>query len=236
VLEDLDATEGLAAVRAILLDLGKNDSAFLHRAVNSLFESAPDLLLPIAVLTLTDVLGSPADDRAVRFAAALQCVVAATALHRAGPRGAPDHLEVLAGDYLYAQAAVLTSRLNQLSIMRGLSRAIKLLCRNSLEHPTEPGLRPLFELGAEAVACLLTLDPERAQAVVGYGRLLDRLRASHDLSGAHHEARCFAEHFASGRAIGRICALAERVASSAALALGTVHPLSASNGAAAGKD
>lgn len=197
-------TPGVDRVRFLLGRVGADDGAFVQQVLASVLEAAPDQLRPLSALVLADSAGWPGDERVVRFAAALQCVVAATAVHRgwsaAGENTARDHLQVLAGDYLYAQAAVLVAQLHDVRLMSALSAAIMELSASPEQVPGSLSLAPLFQLSGMGVGILLDLTGERAYAVATYGRVLDQCAARREglaaqwarVAAAGQAARLFA--------------------------------------------
>jgi hypothetical protein len=174
-------TPGLDRVRFLLGRVGGEDGAFVQQVLASVLDAAPDQLRPLSALVLADAAGRPGDEPVVRFAAALHCVVAATVVHRgwfaAREDTGRDHLQVLAGDYLYAQAAVFVAQLHDLRLMSALSAAIMELSASPDQQPGSLSLAPLFHLSGVGVGILLDLSAERAHAGATYGRLLDACAA-----------------------------------------------------------
>lgn len=190
---DVTLLTGVSRVEALLRDLGAGDGEFLHQVIGDLLFAAPDMLRSTTGLLIADTLGAGDDDRVVRFAAAVQIVYAAMHTHqqvRLAHEPAGGNLVVLAGDYLYAQAAVIAAGLEHLPVMALLSEAIKEICRQGLDGPLdtladdaagrEPALGAvgLFELSAVGAA-LLADAPAAAVAVAGrYGAALDTLTSA----------------------------------------------------------
>jgi len=190
---DVIAATGIVRVEQLLRGLGAGDGEFLHQVIGDLLFAAPDMFRPMVALLVAEALGAGDDERVIRFAAAVQIVYAAMHTHqqvRLAREPAAGNLVVLAGDYLYAQAAVIAAGLEHLPVMALLSEAIKEICRQGLEEPLggsvneaakpEPpaGALGLFELSA-AGAALLAGAPTAAIAAAGrYGSDLDALTSA----------------------------------------------------------
>jgi hypothetical protein len=131
----------LARVHALLWHLGDADGAFLHDLVRTLLDGPRDAHRAAAALLLARAIGDEVPAAVVQLAAAVQIVHAASLAHRFGnpdlERSLDERLVVLAGDYLYAQAAVLTAGLGNLAVMAELAESIKALCRAVM--PSERG-------------------------------------------------------------------------------------------------
>ena len=193
---------GIVRVEQLLRGLGAGDGEFLHQVIGDLLFAAPDMFRPTTALLVAEALGAEGDERVVRFAAAVQIVYAAMHTHqqvRLAREPAAGNLVVLAGDYLYAQAAVIAAGLDHLPVMALLSEAIKEICRQGLEEPQgviagatpindasvgavhpdrRVGAVGLFELST-AGAALLAGAPAAAIAAAGrYGSALDALTST----------------------------------------------------------
>ena len=193
VAADVAPITGVPRVEALLRDLGAGDGEFLHQVIGDLLFAAPDMLRSTTGLLIAETLGAGDDDRVVRFAAAVQIVYAAMHTHqqvRLAHEPAGGNLVVLAGDYLYAQAAVIAAGLEHLPVMALLSEAIKEICRQGLDGPLDaladdeasrepaPGAVGLFELSAGGAA-LLAAAPAAAVIAAGrYGAALDTLASA----------------------------------------------------------
>jgi hypothetical protein len=192
----------LAAVGQVLRTIGSDDGRVLHGIVSDLLLATDDLLRPAIVCLVARALDSDGDPRVVQFAAAVQLVHIAAQAHQirtADVTGEPrDHLTVLVGDYLYAQAAVLTAGLRHLSVMAMVSEAIMGICRRAVAEtargslPSIPGPESecqsegLFELSASGPAVLLGQE-HQVQSLAAYGRALDEWW--HGSRSARHHAQ-----------------------------------------------
>ena len=146
----------LLRVHELLWRLGDADGAFLHDLVRGVLDRPIDTYRPAAAILVAAATREYVPQFIIQFAAAVQIVHAASFAHQfagwAEPDYAPsldDRLAVLAGDYLYAQAAVLTAGLTNLNVMAALAESIKAICRTELapnrrqresEHPQLPPL------------------------------------------------------------------------------------------------
>jgi hypothetical protein len=167
----------LARVHALLWHLGDADGAFLHDLVRTLLDGPRDAHRAAAALLLAKAIGDEVPAAVIQLAAAVQIVHAASLAHRFGnpgpERSLDERLVVLAGDYLYAQAAVLTAGLGNLSVMAGLAESIKALCRavmqserRSLAGPSGAGG---VEEAGEPAAAVVRADPPDARADQAHG-------------------------------------------------------------------
>lgn len=184
------ARDDIDAVQRLLATLGERDDAFLHHVIGSLLEWPPDSLRPTVALLIARALGRPADEETIRFAATVQVVFAAALAHRVGMNGLDerrDQVTVLAGDYLYAQAAMITARLQRLDLMAMLAETLKRICRDDALYAldnNQEALRDavpygLFSFAAAGAALLAGADHRTAATLGAFGTALDDLANRH---------------------------------------------------------
>jgi hypothetical protein len=189
---------GLGEVQRAMLGLGADDGPFLRHVISALVGLPGDLLRPAVALLIAQAIGKEADGRVIRLATAIQTVYAASLAHRqimnGGTDAETDRLMVLAADYLYAQAAVITAGLDNLQVMAMLAESIKQLCQDAMpdtpaavvEAATQPrasggascgsaatGSHGLFQLSAAGTGRLLSCDDATMACLAAYGTLLD---------------------------------------------------------------
>ncbi|HWE63992.1 MAG TPA: hypothetical protein VHB98_19940 [Chloroflexota bacterium] len=184
----------LDSVLQMLHALGRDDGPFLQSVISALVLAPTDMLRPTVALLAAHALGRHGDPPLIRFAAALQIVYAASLAHRPsvedGAGAEHDHLTVLAGDYLYAQAAMLTASLEQLTIMSMLSATIMSICRSEasgIDAPVVPCAADpqtsadggLFRLSAAGAAVLCSAEASLVEALASFGQLLDSIWNRH---------------------------------------------------------
>lgn len=182
----------MARVHELLWQLGDADGAFLQDLVRTLLDRPRDAHRAVAALLLARAVQAEVPDTIIQFAAAVQIVYAASLAHRTLVAGtaAPDlddRLVVLAGDYLYAQAAARTANLKDLQVMARLAESIKAICREGTQVAATPRATSqedgLFRLSLWGTAALLRLAPDLQTAVALVGQALDSAAAGHDPDG-----------------------------------------------------
>jgi geranylgeranyl pyrophosphate synthase len=174
-------------VDELLLSLGATDGEYLYHVVQTLLDTDRNPYQSGVALLVARAIAGEVPAEVVRFAAAVKIVdVAALAHRQAAPLAALSpteqpaidaHLVVLAGDYLYAQAAYITAGLCNLSVMAILAEEIKAQCRREMGRlradvpsTNNPGLYTLSVLGTGQ---LLGCDARMLAALREYGAVLD---------------------------------------------------------------
>ena len=175
----------LARMQEVLDGLGAGDGRFLHHVLGTLLALPADHLRPGVVLLIGRAIGAADETSLVRFAAAVQIVHAASLAHQIfadmrNERGDRDQLRVLAGDYLYAQAALITAGLRHFAVMASLASAIQTICARDLEGilgeqsgATATSAMGLFRLSALGAGLLSRCDDATLGGLEAYGATLD---------------------------------------------------------------
>ena len=182
----------LEQVQRRLTSLGEEDSAFLHaeflhHVIQSLLALPTDLYRPSVALLTAHAIRGEVPALVINFAAAVQIVHAAALSHQLPAMPVPantdereaqrDHIAVLAGDYLYAQAAYITAGLRHLTVMAQLAEAIKTLCTADVilqqGYMRQPYGIGLFRLSAAGAALLVNAHTSVVAAFAEYGSALD---------------------------------------------------------------
>lgn len=190
----------LGRVQELLGGLGVEDGQFLHHVLGRLLALPTDLFRPGVVLLVGKAAGGTGGTSLVQFGAAVQIVHAASLAHQIvadirNETGERDQLRVLAGDYLYAQAALITANLRHFAVMSSLAAAIQTICARDLGGilggqqgsaiAPSMGMFRLSTLGAG----LLSRCSDATLAVLdAYGSALDAVAANVAAPGAAMEA------------------------------------------------
>src|SRR6185437_10138554 len=137
----------LARVEEELGSIGQEAGPLLHEAIRHHLSTGGKRIRPRSALLAGRMLLGDAPDALVRFAAVTELVHAASLVHddtidQAGTRrGEPtvdsrfgSHVSVLVGDYLFAQAAIITAELGSLRLMSLLASTIQALVRRELRQ------------------------------------------------------------------------------------------------------
>jgi len=179
-------------VSQFLARLGASDGEYLHHVIQTLLVRHENpLTAGIALLVSRAFVGS-VPDSVLRYAAAVQIVEVAGLAHRQILRGNPLvpaeqpaidlHLVVLAGDYLYSQAAFITAGLEDLTVMRLLAEVIKEQCRGEVARErgkASSGLSgTLYALAAVGTGHLIGCDDERLEELRDFALVLQHGAAS----------------------------------------------------------
>jgi len=194
-------TTDLARVEDELALVGQEAGPVLHEAIRHHLSTGGKRIRPrIALLAGRMLLGQAPDDL-VHFAVVTELVHAASLVHddtidEAGTRrGEPtvdsrfgSHISVLVGDYLFAQAAIITAGLGSLRLMSLLAATIQALVRGELrqmsaaykieasaanyESRISDKSASLFVLAAEGAAVLAGVPEEEVIALRRYGQQL----------------------------------------------------------------
>jgi hypothetical protein len=176
-------------VSDILSEVGASDGEYLHHVVQTLLERHGNPYSIGVSLAVSHAVFGSVPESASRFAAAVQLVAVAGLAHRQTVAGATlipaedpsvdAHLVVLAGDYLYSQAAYITAGLQNLSVMATLADEIKVQCRREIaRQPVYGASVGLFGLSAVGTALLLGCNDMLVNEFRAYGRTLDLLESS----------------------------------------------------------
>src|SRR6185437_16132758 len=137
----------LARVEEQLALVGQEAGPLLQEAIRHHLSAGGKRMRPRIALLAGRLLGHEATDDLVRFAAVTELVHAASLVHddtiddAATRRGEPTvgatwggHIAVLVGDYLFAQAAIITAGLGSLRLMSLLAATIQALVRGELRQ------------------------------------------------------------------------------------------------------
>ncbi len=194
-------TTDLARVEDELALVGQEAGPVLHEAIRHHLSTGGKRIRPRIALLAGRMLLGQAPDALVRFAAVTELVHAASLVHddtidEAGTRrGEPtvdsrfgSHISVLVGDYLFAQAAIITAGLGSLRLMSLLAATIQALVRGELrqmsaaykidasaanyESRISDKSASLFVLAAEGAAVLAGAPEEEVIALRRYGQQL----------------------------------------------------------------
>jgi all-trans-nonaprenyl-diphosphate synthase len=191
----------LARVEEELGSIGQEAGPLLHEAIRHHLSTGGKRIRPRIALLAGRMLLGEAPRELVRFAAVTELVHAASLVHddtidQAGTRrGEPtvdsrfgSHVSVLVGDYLFAQAAIITAELGSLRLMSLLASTIQALVRGELrqmsaaykieasaanyESRISDKSASLFVLAAEGAAVLATAPEEQIVGLRRYGEQL----------------------------------------------------------------
>ena len=191
----------LARVEEQLALVGQEAGPLLHEAIRHHLSAGGKRMRPRIALLAGRLLGHDASDDLVRFAAVTELVHAASLVHddtiddAATRRGEPTvgatwggHIAVLVGDYLFAQAAIITAGLGSLRLMSLLASTIQALVRGELrqmsaaynieasaanyEARISDKSASLFVLAAEGAGVLAGVAEEQTRALHQYGQRL----------------------------------------------------------------
>src|SRR6185437_3096903 len=191
----------LARVEEQLALVGQEAGPLLQEAIRHHLSAGGKRMRPRIALLAGRLLGHEATDDLVRFAAVTELVHAASLVHddtiddAATRRGEPTvgatwggHIAVLVGDYLFAQAAIITAGLGSLRLMSLLAATIQALVRGELrqmsaaynieasaanyEARISDKSASLFVLAAEGAGVLTGVGEEQTQALHQFGQLL----------------------------------------------------------------
>ncbi|MGH2344255.1 MAG: polyprenyl synthetase family protein [Chloroflexota bacterium] len=194
-------TADLARAEDELALVGQEAGPVLHEAIRHHLSTGGKRIRPRIALLAGRMLLGEAPDALVRFAAVTELVHAASLVHddtidAAGTRrGEPtvdsrfgSHISVLVGDYLFAQAAIITADLGSLRLMSLLAATIQALVRGELrqmsaaykieasaanyESRISDKSASLFVLAAEGAAVLAGAPEEWMIALRRYGQQL----------------------------------------------------------------
>ncbi len=192
--------EDLGRVEEQLALVGQEAGPLLHEAIRHHLSAGGKRMRPRIALLAGRMLGREATDDLVRFAAVTELVHAASLVHddtiddAATRRGEPTvgatwggHVAVLVGDYLFAQAAIITAGLGSLRLMSLLASTIQALVRGELRQ-----MSAAYNIEASAAnyearisdksASLFVLAAEGAGILAGVGE--EQVRALHQF-GEH---------------------------------------------------
>ena len=179
--------DDLHRMRSLLAMLGNADGEYIHHVIQTMLAEPSSQLRPAVALLTAQMAVGEVSVRVLQFAAVVHMVhTAAKSHHQTSDRQAqtegdppqgPANFTLLAGDYLYAQAAYLTAGLHDLDVMSLLASTIQRLCRAELAGPPFPNgtsdMTGLFQLSAVGSARLVGCG-QRALDICGrYGALLD---------------------------------------------------------------
>jgi all-trans-nonaprenyl-diphosphate synthase len=191
----------LARVEEELGSIGQEAGAVLHEAIRHHLSTGGKRIRPRIALLAGRMLLGDAPRNLVRFAAVTELVHAASLVHddtidQAGTRrGEPtvdsrfgSHISVLVGDYLFAQAAIITAELGSLRLMSLLASTIQALVRGELrqmsaaykieasaanyESRISDKSASLFVLAAAGAAVLATAPEDQVVGLRRYGEQL----------------------------------------------------------------
>jgi all-trans-nonaprenyl-diphosphate synthase len=139
--------QDLRRVRERLQQIGEGDNPLLVQTIRHLFGTSGKYIRPALCLLVARAFDAQADERLVEFAAAMEVVHTASLVHddtldesvtRRGlttvNAGWNGHIAILVGDYLFAQAAIVTASLGSLRAMEMLAETIKSLVRGELRQ------------------------------------------------------------------------------------------------------
>jgi len=191
----------LARVEEQLSLVGQEAGPLLQEAIHHHLSAGGKRMRPRIALLAGRLLGHEATDDLVRFAAVTELVHAASLVHddtiddAATRRGEPTvgaawggHIAVLVGDYLFAQAAIITAGLGSLRLMSLLAATIQALVRGELrqmsaaynieasaanyEARISDKSASLFVLAAEGAGVLAGAGEEQTRALHQFGQQL----------------------------------------------------------------
>jgi geranylgeranyl pyrophosphate synthase len=182
----------LAEVKALLSSIGATDGEYLHHVVQTLLDRPHNPYRPAVALLVARAASGAVPEQVIRFAAAIQIIAVAALTHRRTaadaslvPAEQPNidsRLVVLAGDYLYAQAAYMTAGLQNLNVMAILAEEIKRQCRGEVArhngHAAAGAAAGLYSLSAVGAGFLLDCDTAAIAELRQYGAVLDRVDAA----------------------------------------------------------
>ena len=173
-------------VSRFLARLGEADGEYLHHVIQTLLDRHGNPITARVALLVSHAFVGSVPDRVLRFAVAVQIVEVAGLAHRQVVRGDPIvpaeqpdidlHLVVLAGDYLYSQAAFITAGLQDLTVMRLLAEVIKEQCRGEVARQHGEVVADLsvdlYALAAVGTAHLIGCDARSLAELEEYARIL----------------------------------------------------------------
>ncbi len=173
-------------VSRFLARLGKADGEYLHHVIQTLLDRHGNPITARVALLVSRAFVDSVPDRVLRFAVAVQIVEVAGLAHRQMMRGDPLvpaelpavdlHLVVLAGDYLYSQAAFITAGLQDLTVMRLLADVIKDQCRGEAarQHgePVADRSVNLYALAAVGTGHLIGCNASSLAELEEFARIL----------------------------------------------------------------
>jgi len=183
----------LARVEEQLALVGQEAGPLLHEAIRHHLSAGGKRMRPRIALLVGRMLRDEAPDDLIRFAAVTELVHAASLVHddtiddAATRRGEPTvgatwggHIAVLVGDYLFAQAAIITAGLGSLRLMSLLAATIQALVRGELRqmsaaYKIEASAANYEARIADKSASLFVLAAEGAGVLAGVGE--DQLQA-----------------------------------------------------------
>jgi geranylgeranyl pyrophosphate synthase len=185
-------------VQELLLSLGATDGEYLYHVVQTLLDGARNPYQSGVALLVSQAIAGEVPAEVVRFAAAVKIIDVAALAHRQtaslgdlAPTEQPAidaHLVVLAGDYMYAQAAYITAGLRNLEVMAILAEEIKSQCRGEIERQrnkhaaiTSAGA---YSLSVVGTAHLLGCDAKVLAELRAYGAALDAAKTAALAGGA----------------------------------------------------
>jgi hypothetical protein len=186
--QEAGMTGDLSRVTAFLSTLGASDGEYLHHVVQTLLQLHRNSLTDRLAILLSQAAAGAVPDSIVRFASAVQLVGVAGLAHRQTqgraslvPPEQPDidlPLVLLAGDYLYSQAAYITASLQNLTVMGLLAREITLQCRGEVARQQGEAAAGasggLYQLCAAGVAYLLGCPGPLRGDLVAFGAALNQ--------------------------------------------------------------
>lgn len=175
----------LARVRERLQSIGEGDNPILVQTIRHLFGSRGKYIRPALCLLVGRLFQPTVDARLIDFGAAMEVVHSASLVHddtldEAATRrgrttvnaGWNGHIAILVGDYLFAQAAIVTAGLGELRVMAMLAETIKSLVRGELRQMEtafdwEQSEETYCEKIGNKTASLLALCTEGAAVLAG---------------------------------------------------------------------
>jgi geranylgeranyl pyrophosphate synthase len=194
---DRTLADELARVEQELLLVGSDAGPLLQEAIRHHLSTGGKRMRPRLTLMAGRLIGGEVSDGLVRLAAVTELVHAASLVHddtldeAATRRGVPTvsaqwgaHTAVLVGDYLFAQAALITAGLESVHLMSLLAATIQALVQGELRqmhaayrieasaenYEARIGAKSasLFVLAAEGGAVQAGARPDQAQALQRY--------------------------------------------------------------------
>jgi geranylgeranyl pyrophosphate synthase len=198
---DQPLTDDLARVEEELALIGRDAGPVLHEAIRHHLSTGGKRVRPRLTLMAGRLIAGDVPDGLIRFAAVTELVHAASLVHddtlddAATRRGITtvsaqwgNHIAVLVGDYLFAQAALLTAGLGSLRLMALLADTIQALVQGELrqmsaayriqvsaqnyESRIAGKTASLFVLAAEGGATYAGADEAQAQALRRYAHCM----------------------------------------------------------------